>query len=327
MPESPAVEQLQRLLYLIPAAAREDGVTYEEAATALGVTPEQIRRDAEELADRCFSHPAGSVDDFRIFMEADLVSIWTTGEFRRPARLTARETLALELGVRLVAADRAEPDRSPIRDLGKELQAALASAPAADDARRFAPRWGLDEGADPVDGLRGLLLDAARECRRVRVTYVKPADREPSERVLEPLELVFAEGRWYALAGEAVDGGADPVIKAFRLDRVLEAAVLEASFERPDDFDPGDYLADGRVFRPSEELHVPVRFRADIAPAVLELPAGTPAPGPVVEELLVSDPGWLVAQILHHAGDAEVLEASSREWVVAGAAHVVNELR
>ncbi|HUE97556.1 MAG TPA: hypothetical protein VMN39_12925, partial [Longimicrobiaceae bacterium] len=96
--------------------------------------------------------------------------------------------------------------------------------------------------------------------------------------------------------------------------------------ERPDDFEPADYLADGRVFRPTEELRVPVRFAADIAPLVLELRAGTPAPGPVVEELLVSDPGWLVTQILFHAGDAEVLEPSSREWVAAGAEQVVNAL-
>ncbi|HUE97217.1 MAG TPA: WYL domain-containing protein [Longimicrobiaceae bacterium] len=342
MPESPAVEQLQRLLYLIPAAVREGGVSYAEAAEALGVTPEQIRRDAEELADRCFSHPAGSVDEFGIGMETDRVEIWTAGEFRRPARLTARETLALELGVRLVAADRAESerdwsdragsgrvesDRSEIRELGKELQVALAFAPAAEDATRFALRWRLDEGADPVAGLRGLVLDAVRECRRVRVTYVKPADREPSERVLEPLELVFAEGRWYALAGEAVDEGAAPVVKAFRLDRVLEAAVLETSFERPEGFDPGEYLADGRVFRPTEELRVPIRFAAGIAPMVLEVRAATPIPGPVVEELLVSDPGWLVAQVLFHAGDAEVLETSCREWVAAGAEQVLNELR
>ncbi|MGH7477687.1 MAG: hypothetical protein ACRELD_15580, partial [Longimicrobiales bacterium] len=93
-----ADDRLARILYLLAAAAGEQGAALRELAEALDITPTELLDDLREVSERAYYRSAGDADDLQITVERDRVRIWTGGELRRPPRLSAREALALGLG-------------------------------------------------------------------------------------------------------------------------------------------------------------------------------------------------------------------------------------
>lgn len=61
MPDT-AGDRLERILYILPAAARANGVALDELAAALDVDPGTVLRDLEQATARAFYHPAGAVE-------------------------------------------------------------------------------------------------------------------------------------------------------------------------------------------------------------------------------------------------------------------------
>lgn len=314
-PREPAERQLERVLHVLPLAAREGGASLAALAADLGVPEERLLRDLEEVTARAYYlEPPVDID---ISIEQDRVTVWTTGEFRRPVKLSPREALALTLGLRLLAdgADSARADA--LRALAGELDDALTSVPAAALAEDFAVGGGDPSG----EGQLAMLREAARERRPCRLRYLKPADVEPEPRVLHPYALVHAGGRWYAL-GHCPDADG---VRAFRLDRILAVTPLDGSFDVPDDFDARDHIdgggaLPGGVFRADDTIEVTVRYSPRIARWIEErASAGTePAESrPTVEKRsdgsvevrhFVADLGWLVRHVLYHGPEAEVID-------------------
>lgn len=127
--------------------------------------------------------------------------------------------------------------------------------------------------------------------------------REPTDvrRRLEPYGLVLKAGRWYVVAG--------PGPRTYRVDQILELAVMEQEFTRPEAFDLGAYwTAYQRDFH--DRLH-----RGE---AVVRLAPGVRLPSAVV--LSTDEEGWTVVRVpiesVEHAQgtflrlgtDVEVLE-------------------
>jgi proteasome accessory factor C len=274
-------------------------------AAELGVPKERLLRDLEEVTARAYYlEPPVDID---ISIEQDRVTVWTTGEFRRPVKLSPREALALTLGLRLLA-EGAEPARADaLRALAGRLDAALAAVPAATLAEDFALGAADPEG----EGLLAMLREAARDRRPCQLQYLKPADVEPEPRVLHPYALVHAGGRWYALGHSPEAGG----VRAFRLDRILAVSPLDGTFDVPDDFDARDHIEKsgplpGGVFRADETVEVTVRYSPRIARWIEERADGTVEKRPdgsVDVPHPVADPGWLVRHVLYHGPDAEVV--------------------
>lgn len=308
-----AEEQLERILLVLPLAAREGGARLDELAGRLGVEPRQVLRDLEEVTARAYYHPAGGAEAIQILVERERVTVWTGGEFRRPVRLSPREALALGLGVRALAAEREAAGREALLALAARLEAELASRPAAE----LLPRFALDSDDDAV---RGLLADSARDRQRVRIRYLKPGATSPVERVICPYVLVYAEGAWYVLAYCSKREG----VRVFRVDRVLEGSRAGGGFDVPPDFDPAEYVTAGRLFRADEDLAVRVRYSPRIARWITERVECELAPdGSAVVCHRVADPRWLVRHVLQYGPDAEVLEpAQFRELVAAAAGRV-----
>lgn len=297
-PKEPADVQLERVLHILPNAARPGGVSLAELAAALAVDEKRVLRDLEEVTARAYYLEPPI--DIEITIERDRVTVWTTGEFRRPVRLTPREALALTLGLRLLA-DGADAARAEaLRALAARLDLGIATSSAAALAADFAMAAGDPEG----QGILALLREAARDHRPCRLRYLKPSDVEPEERVLHPFALVHSGGRWYAL-GESPRAGA---VRAFRLDRMLAVSPLEGTFEIPEGFDPRQYIDGGDVFRAEEPIEARVRYSPRIARWIEEHSVGETADdGSVVVTHAVADPGWLVRHVLYHGPDAEVI--------------------
>jgi predicted DNA-binding transcriptional regulator YafY len=71
---------------------------------------------------------------------------------------------------------------------------------------------------------------AVIESRIVRLTYLD-RQRNPSTRLVRPLGLASKQGRWYAIAD--TDSGR----RTFRVDRMIDAELLDEVFQRPAGFD------------------------------------------------------------------------------------------
>lgn len=295
-----AEEQLSRILRLLPRAAREDGVSLARLADELGIDERSILRDLQEVYTRAYYHPAGSGENVQVLIEPDSVAVWTTGEFRRPVRLNAREAMALGMGLRMLAADSPAPAGAGLVTLAERLERQLASQ----DPEALRPHYAASAGAGSAEGIRALLAGAARERRRCRIAYVKPAAPQPDVRAVEPYVLLIAEGRWYVVGHCCRNADT----RVFRVDRIVEALPLAETFSVPDGFDPDAYVTEGRVFRAEDEVEAAVRFSARIARWIREKgPVEEGEDGGVTVRYRVADPQWLVRLVLQYGPDAEVL--------------------
>jgi proteasome accessory factor C len=309
-----ARDRLDRILQILPLASRDGGISYDDLAATLGVTRRQLERDLAEITDREFYHPPGSGSDIQVGLDAERVRVWTTGHLRRPTRLVPGEAAALDLGVRILGAERGDTDlpgalRRLVESLAWDCADGLTQHVAADG----------DPGAG--DAIRALMIDAARNRRPVSFRYMKPDAPEPEERTVEPYTVVYTEGRWYIM-GRSPERDA---VRAFRADRVLDAAVdPAATFEPPADFDPERFITAGRVYRAEEEIEVAVRYAPRIAPWFLERGEGERADdGSVTVRHRVADPGWIVRHVLQYGPEATVLEPAHIQELVAEAARRV----
>ena len=166
-----------------------------------------------------------------------------------PMMFTDEETQAIALG--LLAADqlgvteigpalasvqakleRVMPDRLKhrVRAVGDNIHIVLAPAETAKASSALL-----------------LLTDAAQCQRRVVFSYQSRQD-ELTRRECDPYGLVYRRGRWY-LCGYCHLRHA---LRTFRLDRLQQAHVLDASFVRPADFDAVDYLQHSLITAPRQ---------------------------------------------------------------------------
>jgi len=303
-----STDRLARLLYILPAAAREAGVPIRDLAVELGVPASTILADLREVSDRAFYLPPGPGTQIRIASAGGEVHVYTTGEFRRPARLNLRKAAALSFGLRMTTLSPSGPSDPGTRDaLRDRLERGLAIASLAEDGA--APVEPLaPELSDDPDGVRRTLARAARDRAPCVVTYLKADSAAPDERTIHPYLLLSGEGRWYAVAHcrSAND------IRFFRLDRVGAARRLPGFFEVPEDFDPEAFVEAGRIFRSENPIEVTVRYTGITARRISETSEGE---WETVESFLVlhpvADVDWLVRHVLMHAGEAEVLSPPS----------------
>lgn len=320
-PRSTAGEQLERILHILPAAARDGGALLDDLAAALDVPPERVLADLEEATARSFHHPGGAVEPFTILIDGRTVDIHAPHDFNRPVRLTDREALALGLGLRSLAAE-AEPDRrQALLDLAVRLEAALVTPPSlpvdtGDGVEYEVPDMHHVELGD--DGFRGAVADAVNRAVTCELLYLKPGQPAPEARRVAPYRLVYAEGVWYVAGLDLARDG----LRFFRLDRVLDAnATDEAAPPPPTDLD--DWLG-AAPYRSDDEVDVDVRYQETVARWILEQGSDNTAEpcddGAIRIRHRVADPRWIVRHVLQYGGAARVeAPASARQWVAEAA--------
>ncbi len=315
-----ASDQLSRILHLLALASREDGASVNELSDAMDSSPEQVLRDLQEVYTRAYYHPAGSGEDAQILIEADRVHVWTKGDFRRPARLSPGEALALGLGLRVLAAEADEERRARILELAERLERRLAGGSPAEHLAGIAVEPHRQEEAE----IRVAVQQATRERRRCRIGYLKPGAAGPDLREMDPYVVVAATGWWYVL-GRCCR---DDAVKAFRLDRIVlvEVETGETAFEIPVDFDAREHLSGSRVFRAAEDVAVTVRYSPNIARWIVEhRPAERQQDGSVLVEHRVADPQWIVRHVLQYGPDAELVGPAEYRELVREAAGRMRE--
>lgn len=304
---SGAKDQVARLLTLVPYLHARDSVRLDEAATALGVSPQQLLRDLKVLL-MC-GLPGGYPDDL-IDVDLDaledpdgdgVIRVSNADYLSRPMRLTPTEASAVIVALRALRNGAGAETRQVVDRALAKLEAAAAEAGAAR----------IDPGRDGVDADTALLArrlqEAATARRQVRLTYFVPARDEESERVVDPRGVVTAQGRSYL---DAYCHSADAP-RLFRLDRISAAEVLDST-TTTDPAPPRD-LSEGLLTRSSAttvatlELAAPARWVVDYYPVEDVRPQGEDPDALWQVDLLVADQRWLTRLLLRLAPHARLV--------------------
>jgi predicted DNA-binding transcriptional regulator YafY len=107
--------------------------------------------------------------------------------------------------------------------------------------------------ASPTGEVLLTLGAAVRGRRRVRLRH-RSDPGEVTERELDPYGVVHREGYWYAVGYDHLREG----MRIFRLDRVLEAELLETTFVRPPGFDTPEEVLEALADMPQDRWSVEV---------------------------------------------------------------------
>jgi predicted DNA-binding transcriptional regulator YafY len=158
-----------------------------------------------------------------------------------PLVLTPEEAVAVYLGASLVEETWGELYRAAARGALAKLDNLLPDEQRHEAAwaRRTLVATGMHRSDQDAlaPSLEKLRL-AARQYRRVRLSYQSQNRSEPALRDLDPYALVHRWGWWYVIGFCHLR----QAMRTFRVDRIQALELLETTFETPNDFDLRKYL-------------------------------------------------------------------------------------
>jgi predicted DNA-binding transcriptional regulator YafY len=241
-----------------------------------------------------------------------------------PLVFTPEEAAAVSLGTGLVEALWGELYRAAARGALAKLENLLPEDQRQEVAwaRRSLVATGLHRAELETQMPRlEILRQAARERRRVRMTYRGRSESGPSQRDFDPYALVVRWGWWYTIGfchkREAV--------RTFRVDRIIDLTLLPQGFEPPDNFDVNAYLAKEQAAQPL--LRVRLLFTPPMAAVARESAAlweamDEQADGSLVVTMTAPDLTWAASTVLAYGPGVTVLEPEEvrrtvREWAAA----------
>jgi proteasome accessory factor C len=234
-----ATDRLQRLLALVPYVVSRQVVGLAETASAFGVTEHALVDDLNMLwcVELRSPDPYCPID---LSYEGGEIMVTQAETMGRPLRLGTDEASALLIGLRLMAEWPGQQDSSALRRTIAKLEAAAGEAAAV--SAQVSVQM---DGRAPAD-TQAKVADALKRGKRLHLSYYVPGRDEATERDVDPMRIVFEQGRAY-LEGWCRRANA---VRLFRLDRVLDSDILEdVAAEVPATAEHVD--VDSGLFRPS----------------------------------------------------------------------------
>ncbi|WP_020573848.1 helix-turn-helix transcriptional regulator [Actinopolymorpha alba] len=298
-----AKEQVRRLLAMLPYLLAHQGARVTDVARVFGITEKQLVADLGVL---WFCGLPGMMPGDYIEVDMDTVEgegvihVSNADFLARPLRLSADEALGLLVALRVLRGTGRESERALIDRVITRLEDAAGQASGGMD--KVAVR--VDSWEDPQVG--AVVREALDQGRRLHLRYWVPTRDETTDRDVDPMRLVLADG-WTYLEGwchRAED------VRLFRLDRVASAELLDEPAAPPPQARPRDLSAG--LFQPSPddalatlELDPQAAWVAEYYPCeeVTELRDGS-----LLVRLRVADPRWLRRLALRLGGTARVVE-------------------
>jgi predicted DNA-binding transcriptional regulator YafY len=177
-----------------------------------------------------------------------------------PMQFSSTEALALVMAVLDGHHDAADPTNSVGSALGKIVRALPEHVAAqAEIVRRTTAAAPDRAAARPDPGITATLVQACSEHRRVQLGYRSEAGSEWLGEV-EPWTVVVRHGRWY-LVCRSLSADAQ---RAYRIDRVSSAGMLDDRFEPPEVFDPVAMLEDHLAIGWDHDVEIVVSAPLDV---------------------------------------------------------------
>ena len=292
-----ATERLSRLLAMVPYLVTRQGIPIAEAARQFGITEQQLVKDLELLF---VCGTPGHLPDDLIEAEWDSghVYVGNAAEIARPLRLGVDEALALLVGLRALTAVPGLHDRGALDRTLAKLEAAAGEAAAASSL--------LDVHVEGEEQALGTVRRALRDGRRLHLRHLVASRDEVTERDVDPMRVLLADGRWYL---EGWCRRAESV-RLFRLDRVVELTVLEVPAQLPAaaverDLDEGVFIPSAADALVTLELAPTARWVGDYYPveSAVELDDGR-----LELRLRAADTRWLVRLVLRLGGAGRIVD-------------------
>src|SRR4051812_36053679 len=215
-----ASDRLKRLLALLPWVAAHNGPTVEEVCARFGINAGDLVSDVA-LVSMVGVPPYSPGDLFDIVVEGGRVWVHLSPSFDRSLRLTPEEALGLvAAGASLLAVPGADPSGPLARGIAK-----VAATLGVDADEMIDVDLGYASAA-VLDALQ----DASSNHRRVRIDYYAHGRDERTTREVDPYRVYADHGQWYVVGFDHLRDEE----RLFRVDRVFDVEVLDATFEPPE---------------------------------------------------------------------------------------------
>lgn len=297
------------LAFVRANADPDEGIHLDEVARRLRLPRERVMEYVARLS-MCGRPPFSPEDLISIVLDDEgriLLYFELDQSMGAPIRLNTQEAAGLSLALRMLI-DSAEPGSAERAESAlAKITAALAKDVGA-EVGNVAPRVEIaSDGRSDAERL-AVLRTAVDGRREVSFEYHSAYRDAIGPRRVRPYLLVQHRGLWYA-PGEDVAAGK---VKRFRLDRMRNVALLDATFTPPDDVAKHGVI-EGRYFVPDGEtvrtarvrFHPPLgrRLASEWSPSrVTSEPSGA-----IVATLEFVEPEGLANWLLGFAEHVEVI--------------------
>jgi proteasome accessory factor C len=243
-----SAERLRRLLALVPYVVARRAVGLTETAATFGMTERELIDDLNLVwcVELKSPEPYCPID---LSYEDGEITISQAESIARPLRLGADEASALLVALRMLA--EAGGGGSAVARLIAKIESAAGASAATSSQVTIQ----LDRPNER--GVTATINTALHAGKRIHLRYYVPGRDEATERDVDPMRLLVVEGRTYLEGWCLLAEG----VRLFRVDRVLDVAVLDVSASVPETAEPRD--VDAGLFRPSD---ADVRAEIELAP-------------------------------------------------------------
>ncbi|WP_225878303.1 helix-turn-helix transcriptional regulator [Spongiactinospora rosea] len=244
---SASADRLPRLLALVPYLMSHPGAQVAEVAKIFAVSEKQLIDDLQ-LVWMCGlpGHTPGDLID--VSWDGGEILIDNAETIARPLRLAVDEASALLVALRMLLEfpEFAEMgDREALARVIAKLERAAGEAAAA-----VSSQVAVEVDVEAAPDALAAVQEGLRARRRLSLRYYVPGRDEVTWREVDPMRLVFADGRPY-LEGWCYRAEA---VRLFRLDRMQEVRVLDVAAEPPAGAESRDVAQGVFLPSPSDEL-------------------------------------------------------------------------
>ncbi|QDZ42601.1 WYL domain-containing protein [Corynebacterium sp. sy039] len=308
------LEDLVRMLNLIPYFKAHPGRSVMEAAADLGMQNKQLLEDLNSL----FCCGPGSLPDELVDMDSSFraVEIINSQGMDQPLRLTQTEAGALLLSLEYLESVPGLVDASAVRSAAHKLRQAMGD----DVSGVFDTKIATDTSTE-IEKTMGTIQEAMMEHKQIIFDYL-PADqsKEKKQRVVSPIRIFTHDLHSYLCAWE--DSVADT--RNFRLDRIHHVEISDDKAKNSSDFnfddsDPFGYAA--VATQATLIFHDHAVWLADTIPGAFGNWERYQGKQCYVVQVPIISQQWLVQFLLSNAKDVYAIEPSSLLDAVRKQAH------
>jgi proteasome accessory factor C len=214
--------RLVRLLNMVPYFQANPRITFDEAATDLGVSVKQLREDLEQLwLCGLPGYSPGDLIDFE--MSGKTIEVTFSAGMDHPLRLTSPEATGISVALRALLDVPGMVDPEAARSAIAKIESAAGTA-------KEGAGTAVDEPA-PVESRAAAAVRAAvRDGQALSIDYYSASHDTLSTRIVDPIRVVLVGDNSYL---EAWCRSAEAV-RLFRFDRIVDAHVLDEPSAPPE---------------------------------------------------------------------------------------------
>ncbi len=295
--------RVRRILTLIPYLKQRRKVSLKHAARELGCPRREILKDLDWIL-MCGVPPYQPDDYIGVYRNKDEVEIAFAEGFDRPVALSLVEALSVKILLETLAATGDDPLAETCTRLLAKIEQRLATAGLVDADRRVRVR-------PPPPALRkrlSQLRKAIEERTVLDIEYYSASSETVKTRPVRPYGLIHHLDGHYLIAWCETRAQ----VLSFRVDRIRALGPAGRRFDKPTDFDLGEFKKRKHFFPSGKGREAVVHFDAAVAAQALETcPTAaleSHSDGSVTARIVVETSSWFLNWMLRFGDRARILE-------------------